>query len=72
MLDYAFREDDQRMRFVTNDANRAVVRHIALNLVQTEKTVKLVMKNKCLNAGWNEGYLLKIVIGRLGNIKPKF
>ena len=49
----------------------AIIRHIALNLVNTEKTVKLGVKNKHLNAGWDEDYLLKIVTGRLGATKPK-
>jgi hypothetical protein len=69
VLDYAFREDDQRMRSGNGDANMAVVRHIALNLVKTEKTVKLGVKNKRLNAGWDENYLLKIVTGRPGGCK---
>lgn len=53
MLDYAFREDDQRMRSGNGNgnANMAVVRHIAINLVKVEKTVKLGVKNKRLNAG---------------------
>lgn len=71
VLDYAFREDDQRMRSGNSDANMAVVRHIALNLVKTEKTVKLGVKNKRLNAGWDEDYLLKIVTGRPGATKPE-
>lgn len=71
VLDYAFREDDQRMRSGNSDANMAIVRHIALNLVKTEKTVKLGVKNKRLNAGWDEDYLLKIVTGRPGATKPK-
>jgi len=71
VLDYAFREDDQRMRSGNGDANMAVVRHIALNLVKTEKTVKLGVKNKRLNAGWDENYLLKIVTSRPGAAKPK-
>jgi predicted transposase YbfD/YdcC len=71
VLDYAFREDDQRMRTGNSDANLAIVRHIALNLVKTEKTVKIGVKNKRLNAGWDEDYLLKIVTGKLGSTKHK-
>ncbi|EIJ34158.1 ISAs1 family transposase [Thiothrix nivea] len=71
VLDYAFREDDQRMRSGNSDANMAVVRHIALNLVKTDKTIKVGVKNKRLNAGWDEDYLLKIVTGRLGATKIK-
>ena len=71
VLDYAFHEGGQRMRSGNSDANMAVVRHIALNLVKTEKTVKLGVKNKRLNAGWDEDYLLKIVTGRPGATRTK-
>ena len=37
VLDHAFKEDDQRMRKGHSDANMAVVRHIALNLIKTEE-----------------------------------
>lgn len=39
VLDYVFREDDQRTRSGNSDANMAVVRHIALNLVKADKIV---------------------------------
>jgi len=41
----------------------AVMRHIALNLIKNEKTVKVGIKTKRLNAGWNNNYLLKILLG---------
>ncbi len=66
VLDHAFREDDQRMRKGCSDANMAVVRHIALNLLKTEKTAKVGVKNKRLKAGWVEDYLLRVVTGRPG------
>ncbi|OGT90017.1 MAG: transposase [Gammaproteobacteria bacterium RIFOXYD12_FULL_61_37] len=72
VLDYAFREDDQRTRMGNSDANMAVVRHIALNLIKTEKTLKVGVKNKRLNAGWDEGYLLKVVTGRPVELRPKY
>jgi hypothetical protein len=45
----------------------AVIRHIALNLVKSEKTAKVGVKNKRLKAGWDEDYLLKVVLGRAVN-----
>lgn len=69
VLDHSFREDDQRMRKGHSDANMAVVRHIALNLLKTEKTAKVGVKNKRLKAGWVEDYLLKVVTGRPGATK---
>jgi predicted transposase YbfD/YdcC len=63
VLDYAFDEDSQRARLGNGAANMAVIRHIALNLLKSEKTAKVGVKNKRLNAGWDENYLLKVVLG---------
>jgi hypothetical protein len=49
----------------------AVMRHIALNLLKADKTLKVGIKIKRLNAGWDEDYLLKIITGRLGATKLK-
>ena len=38
----------------------AVTRHVALNLIKTEKTAKVGIKTKRLMAGWDSEYLLKI------------
>jgi len=67
VLDYAFDEDSQRARLGNGAANMAVIRHIALNLLKSEKTAKVGVKNKRLNAGWDENYLLKVVLGRAIN-----
>jgi predicted transposase YbfD/YdcC len=67
VLDYAFDEDSQRARIGNSAANMAVIRHIALNLVKSEKTAKVGVKNKRLKAGWDEDYLLKVVLGRVIN-----
>ncbi len=40
----------------------AVVRRIALNLLKQDTSVKLGMANKRLKAGWDENYLLKILL----------
>lgn len=64
VLDYAFDEDSQRTRTGNSAANMAVIRHIALNLVKSEKTLKVGVKNKRLKAGWDEDYLLKVVLGK--------
>ena len=67
VLDYAFNEDSLRTRMENSAANMAVIRHIALNLLKSEKTAKVGVKNKRLNAGWDENYLLKVVLGRAIN-----
>jgi predicted transposase YbfD/YdcC len=60
-LDIAFREDQSRVRLGYAAENFAVIRHIALNLLKTDKTLKLGVKSKRLAAGWDESYLLKIL-----------
>jgi predicted transposase YbfD/YdcC len=63
VLDLAFLEDTCRIRKDHAPQNLAVVRHIALNLLTQETTAKLGIKNKRLRAGWDEDYLLKVLLG---------
>ena len=63
VLDLAFNEDACRIRKDFAPENLAVLRHIALNLLTRENTLKLGIKNKRLRAGWDEDYLLKILLG---------
>ncbi len=59
--DVAFREDDCRIRKGHAAENFAVIRHIALNLLHREKTLKRGIATKRLKAGWDDRYLLKIL-----------
>jgi len=63
VLDIAFREDESRARIGASAENLVVLRHIALNLLKQERSAKVGIKNKRLKAGWDEGYLLKILNG---------
>ena len=63
VLDLTFNEDACRIRKDFAPENLAVLRHIALNLLTKENTLKLGIKNKRLRAGWDEDYLLKILLG---------
>jgi predicted transposase YbfD/YdcC len=63
VLDIAFLEVKCRIRKDYAPENLAVVRQIALNLLSQETTLKVGIKNKRLRAGWDEDYLLKVLIG---------
>lgn len=63
VLDIAFREDESRIRKGNGPQNFAVLRHIAVNLLKQEKTAKCGVKAKRLKAAWDEGYLLKVLLG---------
>ena len=61
VLDVAFDEDQSRIRSGYAPENMAVLRRLALNLLQQEKTSSVGVKNSRLRAGWNEDYLLKVL-----------
>ncbi|VAW89993.1 Mobile element protein [hydrothermal vent metagenome] len=61
-LDMSFREDESRMRKGHSAENFVVMRHVALNLLKKDKSVKLGIKNKRLKAGWDESYLAKLLM----------
>jgi hypothetical protein len=60
-LDVMFREDDSRIRIGNAAGNMAILRHMALNILRQEKTSKRGVKTKRLKAGWDEGYLVKLL-----------
>ena len=61
VLDVTFREDDSRIRKKNAPENFAVLRHIALNLIKKETSLKKSIKSKRLRAGWDNDYLLKVL-----------
>jgi hypothetical protein len=45
------------------DANFSILRRTALSLLKNEPTAKVGIKNKRLMAGWDDNYLLKVLLG---------
>lgn len=60
VLDVTFREDECRIRKGDAPENFAMLRHIARNLLQQEKT-KMSIKQKQLRAGWDKHFLGKVL-----------
>lgn len=63
VLDVSFREDDCRIRAEKGAQNFAVLRHIALNLLQQESSHKRGIKARRKRAGWDRQYLIKVLMG---------
>lgn len=61
VLDVAFQEDHHQLRKEHGPENFAVLRHIALNLLKQEHSIKAGIKAKRLRAGWDNAYLLKVL-----------
>jgi predicted transposase YbfD/YdcC len=61
VLDVAFREDESRIRIGHAAENMARLRQIALNLLKRETTRKVGIKTKRLRAGWDDGYMMKLL-----------
>ena len=61
VLDVSFREDDSRVRKDNAPENLSILRHMTLNLLKQEKTLKRGIKGKRLKCGWDKDYLLKVL-----------
>lgn len=66
-LDIAFGEDQSRMRSGNEAENMNLIRHMCLNMLKQEKTVKMGLKSKRKKCGWDKEYLLK-VLGSLNTV----
>jgi predicted transposase YbfD/YdcC len=63
VLDLAFNEDRSRVRKDHAPENLAVMRHIAVNLLKQEQSVKVGIRAKRMKCGWDTAYLLKVLAG---------
>ena len=61
-LDVSFREDLSRVRIGNAAENLSVIRRIALNLLKQEKTSKVGIAARRKRAGWDNQYLLKVLM----------
>ena len=61
ILDMVFREDDSRVRVGHAAENFGLLRRMAVNLLQQEKTLKRGVKTKRLKAALDDRYLLKVL-----------
>ena len=61
MLDVIFQEDMSRVRTKNAQQNLALMRRIAINLLNCETSRKDSMKGKRQLAGWDESYLEKVI-----------
>jgi len=61
-LDVSFKEDQRRQRVNHAAENFSRLCRIALNLLKKEKTAKLGIANKRLACGWDNNYLLKVLM----------
>jgi predicted transposase YbfD/YdcC len=62
VLDMSFREDESRIRTSNAPQNIAALRHVALNLIRSEKRQQKSVKRKQLLAGWRNDYLEQILL----------
>jgi predicted transposase YbfD/YdcC len=63
VLDIAFGDDDARHRAHNTAQNLAILRHFALNIVRQDSGRKLGVANSRKRAGWDRGYLVKLLTG---------
>jgi hypothetical protein len=61
ILDVAFREDDNRVREDHATENLAVLRNIAVNLLNRARNGKASIKTMRSRAGWDEIFLAQLV-----------
>lgn len=62
VLDVAFNEDASRIRKDHAPENLALMRHVALNLLRQDTSAKGGIKNRRLRAGWDNDYLLHLLV----------
>jgi len=60
-LDVGFREDESRARKDNSAENLNIIRHMTLNMLKRETSLKAGIEGKRLKCGWDEKYLEKVL-----------
>ena len=60
-LDVGFREDESRARKDNAAENLNIIRHISLNMLKKETSLKSGIAGKRLKCGWDESYMEKVL-----------
>ena len=60
-LDVSFADDLNRARAGNSAENLSIIKRIALNLLKQEKSAKCGITAKRKKAGWDNGYLKKVL-----------
>lgn len=63
ILDVGFHEDQSRIRAGSAAENFAVLRHLALNLLQQHPIKGLSVRTRRMKAAWDDDYLLQVLQG---------
>jgi predicted transposase YbfD/YdcC len=61
VLDVVFAADESRVRIGHSAHNLAIIRHLVLNLLRQETSLKTSLRQKRLRAGWDDAYVLKVL-----------
>jgi predicted transposase YbfD/YdcC len=67
VLDVVFAEDDSRIRKGHGPETTAMLRRLALSILEQDTSLKSSLRGKRLQAGWNNDLLAKILTGFSGN-----
>jgi predicted transposase YbfD/YdcC len=60
-LDVTFNEDKSRIRKGNGPANAAILRRLAMSILQQDTSIRDNIRGKRMLAGWNDEFLLKIL-----------
>lgn len=69
VLDVVFADDDSRLRIDHSAHNMAIIRHIVLNMLRQETSLKKSLRQKRLRAGWDDAYVLKVLCVDLDQVE---